>query len=106
MIRESIRPVSPLATRTHLPRRFLTGFLPGYFSEFVLDDVWFEKIPLFMKRRELDLYAVIHRSFDVDNLDDPWCAWYLDGRKERLEAEIPYLEFDFSAFDLTKYLQS
>lgn len=26
----------------------------------------------FMKLREIDLYTVIHRSFDVNNLDDPW----------------------------------
>jgi hypothetical protein len=51
-----------------------------------------------MKLRELDLYAVIHRSFDVENLEDTWCIWYLDGRKERLEEGIPYLDFDFKKF--------
>jgi len=82
---------------------FLSGFLPGYFSEYDLDGKWFREIPLFMKRREIDLYAVIHRSFDVENLDDPWCAWYLTGRKERLEKELPYLDFDFDDLDLQKY---
>lgn len=77
---------------------FLSGFMPGYFSEYDLDPVWFREIPIFMKRRELDLYAVIHRSFDVENLDDPWCIGYLDGRKERLEKEIPYLDFDFENY--------
>jgi Ser/Thr protein kinase RdoA (MazF antagonist) len=84
-------------------RRFLDGFLPGYFVENHLDLHWFDKIPLFLKRRELDLYAVIHRSFDVENMDDPWCLWYMDGRKERVEAEIPYLEFDFSGLDLSEF---
>jgi len=82
---------------------FLSGFLPGYFSEYDLDKKWFREIPLFMKRREIDLYAVIHRSFDVENLDDPWCVWYMDGRKERLEKEIPYLDFDFSNLDFLKF---
>lgn len=81
-------------------RRFMPGFLKGYYSEFKLDPAWLEQIPLFLKRRELDLYAVIHRSFDVENLDDPWCSWYLDGRKERLEGEVPYLDFDFSSLEL------
>lgn len=78
---------------------FLKGFLPGYFSAYPLDDKWFREIPLFMKMRELDLYAVIHRSFDVENLEDPWCLWYLDGRAEKLIAGQPYLEFDFEGFD-------
>lgn len=82
--------------------KFLSGFLPGYFSEYDLESKWFREIPLFMKRREIDLYAVIHRSFDVENLDDPWCIWYLNGRKERLEKQIPYLDFDFEDLDLKK----
>lgn len=80
---------------------FLNGFLPGYFAAYPLEQKWFKEIPLFMKMRELDLYAVIHRSFDVENLDDPWCLWYLDGRAERLPAGIPYLDFDFAGFDYT-----
>ena len=76
------------------PTFFLDGFLPGYLSENKLDPVWYREIPFFMKLREIDLYALIHRSFDVNNLDDPWCAWYMNGRKERIERGIPYLAFD------------
>jgi Ser/Thr protein kinase RdoA (MazF antagonist) len=83
-------------------KMFLDGFLPGYFSANHLDLKWFEHIPLFMKRRELDLYAVIHRSFDVENLDDPWCIWYLEGRKQKLENGVPYLDFDFGRYDFQK----
>ena len=83
--------------------KFLSGFLPGYFSEYKLESQWFQEIPLFMKRREIDLYAVIHRSFDVENLDDPWCAWYMDGRKERLEKERPFLDFNFANLDIKNY---
>lgn len=82
---------------------FLGGFLPGYFSAYQLDPSWFEHIPLFLKRREIDLYAVIHRSFDVENLTDPWCSWYLDGRKERLLERVPVLAFDFAGFDYQAY---
>ena len=80
---------------------FLLGFLPGYFAAYPLELKWFKEIPLFMKMRELDLYAVIHRSFDVENLEDPWCLWFLDGRAERLLAGKPYLEFDFAGFEFT-----
>lgn len=78
--------------------QFLTGFLPGYYSENKLHAAWFKEIPYFLKLREIDLYAVIHRSFDVENLDDPWCAWYMDGRKERLEKRIPFIDFDFEKY--------
>ena len=77
---------------------FLKSFLPGYFSAYSLDLKWFREIPLFIKLRELDLYAVIHRSFDVANLEDPWCIWYLDGRKHRIEEGILFLDFDFENF--------
>jgi len=83
---------------------FLDGFMPGYFTAYPLDIKWFQHIPRFMKMRELDLYAVIHRSFDVENLEDPWCIWYLDGRKKRLENEVPYLDFDFEKFDFSGFL--
>jgi len=78
--------------------QFLTGFLPGYFSENKLPAAWSKEIPYFLKLREIDLYAVIHRSFDVENLDDSWCAWYMDGRRERLEKKIPFLDFDFEKY--------
>lgn len=84
---------------------FLKGFLPGYFDAYPLDLKWFQEIPIFMKMRELDLYAVIHRSFDVENLEDPWCIWYLDGRAERLVQGEPYLEFDFRGFDYASCLK-
>jgi len=74
--------------------RFLDQFLSGYRTENQLDPQWFREFPQFLKLREIDLYAVIHRSFDVTNLDDPWCARFMDGRKERIESDVPYLELD------------
>lgn len=62
-----------------------------------LDSGWLREIPHFLKLREIDLYAVIHRSFDVENLDDPWCVGYMRGRKERIEAGVPYVDVDFAS---------
>jgi hypothetical protein len=50
-----------------------------------------------LKLREIDLYAVIHRSFDVDNLDDPWVARYMHNRKQRIEDGVPTIDFDFES---------
>jgi Ser/Thr protein kinase RdoA (MazF antagonist) len=78
-------------------REFLTGFLHGYTSETELDTRWLKEIPYFLKLREIDLYAVIHRSFDVNNLD-PWCSRYMHNRKERIQSGTPYIDFDFDSF--------
>jgi len=48
-----------------------------------------------LKLREIDLYAVIHRSFDVDNIDHPWVEMFMKDRKGRIENDVPFIEFDF-----------
>jgi Ser/Thr protein kinase RdoA (MazF antagonist) len=73
----------------------MSHFLRGYAREVTLDPQWLKEIPYFLKHREIDMYAVIHRSFDVSNLDDPWCRRYMHNRKHRIEHDVPYIEFDF-----------
>ncbi len=76
-------------------REFMCHFLRGYTQKNVLNPKWLREIPAFLKHREIDMYAVIHRSFDVSNLDDPWCRRYMRDRKHRIEHDMPYIEFDF-----------
>ncbi len=71
-------------------REFLSHFMPAYLAENSLDTAWMDEIPAFLKLREIDLYALIHRSFDVEKLDDPWCKRYMDGRRERIEEGLPF----------------
>jgi len=80
-------------------RSFMTHFLTGYGKENRLAAEWLAEIPHFLKLREIDLYAVIHRSFDVQNLDHPWVARYMDGRRQRIEAYTPYIDFDFRSLE-------
>jgi Ser/Thr protein kinase RdoA (MazF antagonist) len=75
----------------------MTHFLSGYRAENHLEGEWLKEIPSFLKLREIDLYAVIHRSFDVDNIDDPWVARYMKNRKTRIENDVPFLNIDFSS---------
>ena len=78
-------------------RAFMADFLKGYTGENRLDAGWLGEIPSFLKLREIDLYAAIHRSFDVENLDDPWCIRFMDGRKQRIENGVPVIDFDFTS---------
>jgi Ser/Thr protein kinase RdoA (MazF antagonist) len=80
-------------------REFLPPFLQGYRRENQLDPAWFKEIPHFLKLREIDLYAVIHRSFGPGLYDDdPWTARYMAGRRQRLLANQPFVEMDWERF--------
>jgi Ser/Thr protein kinase RdoA (MazF antagonist) len=79
-------------------REFLSHFMPAYLAENGLDTAWMDKIPAFLKLREIDLYAVIHRSFDVENLDDPWCCRYMNGRRERIEKGLAFADLEPADF--------
>jgi len=81
--------------------RFMPPFLQGYRQENQLDTAWLKEIPHFLKLREIDLYAVIHRSFDLENLD-PWCTYYMNGRKEKIKNDVPFIGYDWET--LSKYL--
>jgi len=74
---------------------FMMHFLDGYKSENQLDAKWLKEIPTFLKLREIDMYALILRDFGAET-DDPWCRRFLDGRKQRIEQDIPYIDFDFT----------
>jgi Ser/Thr protein kinase RdoA (MazF antagonist) len=78
-------------------RHFMTHFLHGYRQVQPLDPHWLREIPNFLKLREIELYGVIHRDFDVRQIDDPWCARFMQGRKEKIENDIPFIDFDFSS---------
>ncbi len=79
--------------------RLWPHFWRGYCLENQLDKDWLAQIPAFLKLREIDLYAVIHRSFDVEALADGWVAQFMAGRRRRIESEVPYLVFDFTYFE-------
>lgn len=84
--------------------RFMPVFLSGYREENCLDPAWLSELPHFMKLREIDLFAAIHFSYeDGDNPDHPWCKRYMQGRRETIEQDIPFITFDWSS--LTQYLR-
>jgi Ser/Thr protein kinase RdoA (MazF antagonist) len=90
------------ADAVEVTRDFMPHFLRGYRRENRLDPIWLKELPHFLKLREIELYAVIHRSFDVDQIDNPWCARFMDGRRPRIENDVPYVALDFET--LAEYL--
>lgn len=82
---------------------FCRHFLIGYRQENHLDPTWLDEIPYFLKLREIDLYAQILFSFGgFEHIDDPWCQYYMKGRKNKIESGSPYIEFDW--ISLAEYL--
>ena len=81
--------------------RFMPLFLSGYKQENRLDPLWLKEIPYFLKLREIDLFGAILFSFG-ESPADRWCARYMQGRREKIEKDVPFLAFDWEA--LGKYL--
>jgi len=76
---------------------FMLHFLRGYIQACPLDFTWLKEISSFLKIREIELYAVMHRDFDVNNIEDEWCARFMHNRKSRIDNDVPYIDFDFGA---------
>jgi Ser/Thr protein kinase RdoA (MazF antagonist) len=79
-------------------RRVFEELIAGYSQENQIDPFWLDTIPLFLKLREMDLYIVIHRSYDMENLEklDPWSASFMQGRKANIENHLPYVDIPFT----------
>jgi Ser/Thr protein kinase RdoA (MazF antagonist) len=81
-------------------QEFMPPFWRGYQREMPLDPIWLVEIPHFMKLREVDLYAMLYRSFgDLQTAadDSPWIERFLKDRKSRIENDISIVEYDFAA---------
>jgi amicoumacin kinase len=78
-------------------RELMTPLLRGYGQTHPFDPAWLQELPVFLKLRELELYAVLHRDFDLDNIDNEWCARFMQDRKSRIEHDIPFIDFDFQS---------
>lgn len=81
---------------------FLPHFLRGYRAENRLAPRHLPAIHHFLSTREIDLYAVIQRSYDLPDGDaaeaipHPWPRRFMIGRRARILAGVPYVDFDFT----------
>jgi len=72
---------------------FLKQYLNGYRKVVPIEKEMLAFIEVFMKSRELELYGLIHRSFDMNALP-PWPKNFMLGRKEKIERNEPYFSLD------------
>ena len=103
-------------TVTAFTQEFMTHFLRGYRQAYTLPPNWFKQIPHFLKLRELELYAVVHRDFDLKDIEHwsienfmhsrdfdintsnhMWIANFMRDRKIKIEQDLPFIEFDFES---------
>ena len=95
---------------------FLIRFLRGYRQAYTLSPAWLKEIPAFLKLRELELYAVVHRDFQINGVEHwspesfkqipgfdinsdghMWIANFMQNRKTRIEQGLPFIEYDFES---------
>jgi Ser/Thr protein kinase RdoA (MazF antagonist) len=81
-------------------QQFMGHFLKGYVQACPLHPGWLKEVPHFLKIREIELYAVMHRDFDVTNISDEWCARFMQRRKEKIDQGVPYIDFDFASLSV------
>ena len=94
----------------------LTHFLRGYRQAYSLDPAWLKEIPAFLKLRELELYAVVFRDFDIKDTEHwslesfkrirdfdinhsshLWIANFMKNRKTNIEQDLPFIDYDFES---------
>jgi Ser/Thr protein kinase RdoA (MazF antagonist) len=78
-----------------LTQAFMSHFLRGYQQAYRLDQKWLRELPVFLKMAEIFMYAVIHRDYDLNRISDQWANRFMLGRKQKIEHDVPYLDFDF-----------
>ena len=103
-------------TTAAFTREFMIHFLRGYRQAYMVDPKWLKEIPTFLKLRELELYAVAFRDFDIKDIEHwsieafkrirgfdrnsgnhMWIANFMHDRKFRIQQDLPFIDFDFES---------
>lgn len=76
-------------------KTYMKAFLKGYRKEYDLDQEWIARIPIFMRLRDILLYAVFHKKMDLDKMGERQKK-LIDDIRNRIEKNIPVVDIDFS----------
>lgn len=82
--------------RNEFARGFLKAFLEGYREENTLSQDCLETIPLFLKQRDIELYAVFSKKVPIEDRNERIQHW-IDEIKERIEKNEAIVDLDLSA---------
>ncbi|MBN2047195.1 MAG: phosphotransferase [Anaerolineaceae bacterium] len=85
--------------QVEMARAYFLSLLKGYRRYNQLDPRWFKEVGTFLKLREIDLYALITGCIPVDEWDG-WVDSYMNGRRERILNDRPFVDLDFYALSL------
>jgi Ser/Thr protein kinase RdoA (MazF antagonist) len=77
-------------------KTFLSNYLAGYRSEKEPPQYWLHQLPLFLKLKELCIYASLLGHPDI-NLPGSWVGNFMRGRAERITGDLTYVDIDFSS---------
>ncbi|WP_226677255.1 phosphotransferase enzyme family protein [Rossellomorea aquimaris] len=83
-----------LETRSEFGERFLTAFLKGYKTECEIGDEWIKRIPHFLLLRDLTLYSVFHKKWDLSHLSEGEES-LLSQIRNRLHHDEPIVDLDY-----------
>lgn len=72
-------------------RFFWKNFYQGYCRENDLDSFWMDQLPKFLKLREMNLYVVLHKKWDLNDLQGRRQI-YLDKLKHNIQNDIFFLD--------------
>ena len=75
----------------------INSLLEGNRKECDIEPFWIEKIPLFLKLREVLTFIIFHCYWDVDTFDEDRKA-RMNLYRKNIEYDIPVLNIDFSQF--------
>jgi len=78
-------------------RRFMPPFLEAYRERNRIDPSWLTELPHFLTLREIDLYAefLSYRAAGGDVDGNEWRDEFMDGRREKILAGRPFIDFDW-----------
>jgi Ser/Thr protein kinase RdoA (MazF antagonist) len=84
------------AEKRAFARHFMHHYLAGYREENTLGVYWQERIPLFLKLKEICVYTPLVGHPEIDQ-PESWVGRFMPGRAERIANNVPYVEVDFNA---------
>ncbi len=84
----------PVKDQASFVSSFLECYLKGYLPENRIEGIWIERLPLFLKLLEVEIYADLARDYAVDKAGS-WSNRFMAGRARCIENEAPYVDINF-----------